>query len=56
MEKARLAQEAKVAGPSMVVTGVKPAAAAASQAKKPQDGKKAKKKEPAHFTAFAPKK
>jgi hypothetical protein len=47
MEKQRLAEEKKVAGPQMVVTGVKPAASAASQARK------AKKKEP-DFKAVAP--
>ncbi|MBI5278549.1 MAG: hypothetical protein HY854_19070 [Burkholderiales bacterium] len=55
MEKSRLAEEKKVAGPAMVVTGQRPAASAASAPKKPAQKKaKGRKKEPEHFTAMAP--
>jgi hypothetical protein len=49
MEKERVAQEKKVAGPSMVVTGQKPAA---SEPAKP--AKKKKSKDEAPFKAVAP--
>jgi len=56
MEKDRVAQEKKVAGPSMVVTGQKPAAAASqAAASKPKSAKKKEKGKPAgDFTAVAP--
>jgi hypothetical protein len=61
LEKDRLAEEKRVAGPSMVVTGQKPVQAAAVAAsgagKKKEKGKgKAKDGKPGQFTATAPAK
>jgi hypothetical protein len=59
MEKDRLAEERRVAGPSMVVTGLKPVeapATAASGASKTKDKAKGKGGKPEHFSATAPAK
>jgi hypothetical protein len=56
MEKERLAEEKRVAGPSMLVVGQKAAASAPAQAASQSKSgkKKPARKQPADFTAVAP--